>query len=466
MLGIPEVIVPPHPGITSAVGLLTTDLQLRRDPHLVPGLGRGRPRRASTRDFAAMASGARRALHRRRHRPREGHLRAPRRSALRRPGLRAARADPRRADRRRRCWPRRSRPSTRSIAAEYGHHFADSPASRSSTCAWSAPRALPRSPSRPSARPSRSTRRGSRQGTCMFRVDGKLADYRDRLLSPRPAAGRRAHRRPRHHPADGLARPSCRPAARCRGRCGGQSPDHARRHAMSSRRHSAHPRRGADRIDPITAAVIQGALENIAVEMGYKLMRMSYSIIIRESEDFGAALVDAEGRGLAESAQITPLQSGPIPGYVRGILRQLAERGDADPAGRRDHAQRRLCRRQPRPRRRLHACRCSSGGELIGFSATTAHHLDIGALTPGSLRHRRRDRCLRRGPAVQGDQGLRPRREERRGLADRARQHPRAPTSWSATWRRRSPPRASAPSAWSSWSSATAWRPSTSPART
>src|SRR5208282_2447328 len=81
-------------------------------------------------------------------------------------------------------------------------------------------------------------------------------------------------------------------------------------------------------IDSITASVVQGALENIAVEMGYKLMRMSYSSIIRESEDFGAALVDAEGRGLAESAQSTPLQSGPIPGYVRGILKTLAARGD------------------------------------------------------------------------------------------------------------------------------------------
>mgnify|MGYP006195636953 CR=1 FL=1 len=77
-----------------------------------------------------------------------------------------------------------------------------------------------------------------------------------------------------------------------------------------------------------TSSVIQGALESIAVEMGYKLMRMSYSSIIRESEDFGAALVDAEGRGLAESAQSTPLQSGPIPGYVRGIQRILAARGD------------------------------------------------------------------------------------------------------------------------------------------
>jgi len=48
------------------------------------------------------------------------------------------------------------------------------------------------------------------------------------------------------------------------------------------------------RIDPITAAVIHGALDSIAAEMGHKLMRMSYSSIIRESEDFGAALVDAD----------------------------------------------------------------------------------------------------------------------------------------------------------------------------
>src|ERR671932_2667983 len=81
-------------------------------------------------------------------------------------------------------------------------------------------------------------------------------------------------------------------------------------------------------VDHVTASVIKVALENIAVEMGYKLMRMSYSSIIRESEDFGAALVDAQGRGLAESAQSTPLQSGPTPGYVRGVLRLLRARGD------------------------------------------------------------------------------------------------------------------------------------------
>ncbi|MGI9355780.1 MAG: hydantoinase B/oxoprolinase family protein, partial [Rhizobiaceae bacterium] len=81
-------------------------------------------------------------------------------------------------------------------------------------------------------------------------------------------------------------------------------------------------------IDAVTASVIQGALRNIAIEMGYKLMRMSYSSIIRESEDFGAALTDQDGNQLAESVQSTPLQSGPIPGYVQNVIKVFASRGE------------------------------------------------------------------------------------------------------------------------------------------
>jgi len=137
------------------------------------------------------------------------------------------------------------------------------------------------------------------------------------------------------------------------------------------------------KIDPITASVIQGALENIAIEMGYKLMRMSYSSIIRESEDFGAALIDMQNRQLAEAKQSTPLQSGPIPGYIRGLRRLLAERGETiepgdvfmhnDPYSGATHGPD-VAFVVPAFRR----------GELTGFAVTTAHHLDIGAHTPGS----------------------------------------------------------------------------------
>lgn len=137
------------------------------------------------------------------------------------------------------------------------------------------------------------------------------------------------------------------------------------------------------RVDPVTAAVIHGALESIAIEMGHKLMRMSYSSIIRESEDFGTALTDADGGQLCECKMSTPLQSGPIPGYIRGIKKQLAERGEPirpgdvimhnDPYAGASHGP--------------DVAFCVPvflDGTLIGFSVTTAHHLDIGALTPGS----------------------------------------------------------------------------------
>ena len=136
-------------------------------------------------------------------------------------------------------------------------------------------------------------------------------------------------------------------------------------------------------VDPVTAAVIRGELENIAVEMGYKVERMAYSSIIRESRDFGTALVSANGDQLAESKQSTPLQSGPIPGYIKGIRKIMEERGEIfeegdvimhnDPYGGASHGP-------------------DIGfivpvfyeGNIIGFSGCTAHHLDIGSLTPGS----------------------------------------------------------------------------------
>ena len=82
------------------------------------------------------------------------------------------------------------------------------------------------------------------------------------------------------------------------------------------------------KVDPVTSAVISGALESIVDEMGHKLARMSYSSIIRESEDFGCVICDSDTNQLCEAPQSTPLQSGPVPGYVRGINRRFVEVGD------------------------------------------------------------------------------------------------------------------------------------------
>ena len=137
------------------------------------------------------------------------------------------------------------------------------------------------------------------------------------------------------------------------------------------------------RIDPVTVSVIQGALESIAVEMGHKLMRMSYSSIIRESEDFGAALIDGHDRQLAETPQSTPLQSGPIPGYIRGIRRLFADRGDDFNPG--DVIIHNSAYHGASHGPDVAFCvPVFYQGALVGFSVTTAHHLDIGALSPGS----------------------------------------------------------------------------------
>ena len=136
-------------------------------------------------------------------------------------------------------------------------------------------------------------------------------------------------------------------------------------------------------VDPITVSVIEGALENIATEMGHKLMRMAYSSIIRESEDFGAALVDEQARQLCEAKQSTPLASGPMAGCVAGILRQLEKRGEKvlpgdvfmhnDPYGGASHV----------PDVGFYVP-VFVDNELVGFACTMSHHVDIGSYKPGS----------------------------------------------------------------------------------
>jgi N-methylhydantoinase B len=136
-------------------------------------------------------------------------------------------------------------------------------------------------------------------------------------------------------------------------------------------------------IDPITSRVIGGALEQAAIEMGYKLSRMSYSSIIRESEDFGASLLDADGTLLCESKQSTPLQLGPIPGYLRGIREIFGERGE-------DFAEGDVIIHNSAYHGASHGPDIGicipvyMDGDLIGFSFITAHVLDIGGNAPGT----------------------------------------------------------------------------------
>jgi N-methylhydantoinase B len=133
-------------------------------------------------------------------------------------------------------------------------------------------------------------------------------------------------------------------------------------------------------VDPITLQVIGGALHTIAKEMGHVLFRMSYSSIIRESEDLGAGLFDTDFNTLCESDS-TPMHIGSIPAYLRGIdatLHDPWQPGDI------------VIHNHP-----YYGASHSPDiaavapvfyeGELVGYSGNTAHHVDIGAATPGLI---------------------------------------------------------------------------------
>ena len=134
-------------------------------------------------------------------------------------------------------------------------------------------------------------------------------------------------------------------------------------------------------LDPISLQVIGGALHAIAEQMGNVLYRMSYSSIIRESQDLGAGLFDTHYNTLCESDS-TPMHIGSLPGYLRGIEKRI---------GLRDWKPGDLVLHNHPYFGASHSPDIAVvmpvffKGELVGFSANTAHHVDIGAATPGLI---------------------------------------------------------------------------------
>lgn len=134
-------------------------------------------------------------------------------------------------------------------------------------------------------------------------------------------------------------------------------------------------------VDPITLQVIRGSFETIAEEMGHVLYRMSFSSIIRESQDLGAGLFDVNFNTLCES-ESTPMHIGSIPGYLRGIAQTLEDdewyEGDVvvhnHPYYGASHT----------PDLAI-VVPVFFQGRLVGFAGNTAHHVDIGAATPGLI---------------------------------------------------------------------------------
>lgn len=132
-------------------------------------------------------------------------------------------------------------------------------------------------------------------------------------------------------------------------------------------------------LDPVDYAIISQALVAAAREMGAKLVRSAYSTVLREARDGSAALLDARG-GTVAQAELIPMQLGTI-GYIFQScaaiypLDELTEDdffAINDPYSGGQHLQDVFF---------FHPIMVD--GKLLGFSASVAHHLDLGGGAPG-----------------------------------------------------------------------------------
>lgn len=135
----------------------------------------------------------------------------------------------------------------------------------------------------------------------------------------------------------------------------------------------------ASSLDPVDYAVISQGLMAAAREMGVKLIRSSYSNIVREAQDASAALFDAEGNVVAQ-AELIPMQLGPMSDIFRACAAVVPPSelrpGDFyinnDPYGGGQHLQD-VFIYSP----------IFVDNTLVGFAGTVSHHLDLGGGNPG-----------------------------------------------------------------------------------
>lgn len=132
-------------------------------------------------------------------------------------------------------------------------------------------------------------------------------------------------------------------------------------------------------LDPVDYAIVSQALIAAAREMGVKLVRSAYSTVLREARDGSAALLDARGNTVAQ-AELIPIQLGTIGHIFQACARiypvETLREDDFfvinDPYSGGQHLQDVFF---------FHPI--FHQGSVIGFSASVAHHLDLGGGSPG-----------------------------------------------------------------------------------
>ena len=133
--------------------------------------------------------------------------------------------------------------------------------------------------------------------------------------------------------------------------------------------------------EPVTLGIVNNALVNICREMGTAMVRTAYSPIFNESRDFSCALFDRHGQLLAQG-EYCPAQLGAIVYTVECLLKELGGRvlspGDVmihnDPYRGGCHMPEHL---MVKP--------IYHDGELVAYAAIIAHFAEIGGMVVGSF---------------------------------------------------------------------------------
>ncbi len=133
-------------------------------------------------------------------------------------------------------------------------------------------------------------------------------------------------------------------------------------------------------VDLVTVEIIRNALEYISEEMGIILRNAAYSANIKERMDHSCAIFDEQGRMLAQAEHI-PVHLGAMPVAVKTAIKEFEGdlyEGDMiilnDPYRGGTHLPDLTIISPVFYKRRL-----------VAFSASRAHHSDIGGKVPGSM---------------------------------------------------------------------------------
>lgn len=133
-------------------------------------------------------------------------------------------------------------------------------------------------------------------------------------------------------------------------------------------------------VDPTKVAILCRGLRAIADEMVLNLVRSAFSTVVREARDCSTAILDAKGRVVAQ-AEMIPIQTAALSVSFQSAAEQLDLENWAspdsvvimnDPYSGGQHLNDVII---------FHPIFFE--GQLLGWSGSTAHHLDIGGATAG-----------------------------------------------------------------------------------